>query len=55
MEKRIMASLHIKCFGPIVDSTKIDLTPLMVLIDRQSADKSAFILPLDREEDYDFY
>lgn len=38
-----MASLHIKCFDPIVDSTKIDLTLLMVLIDRQSADKSAFM------------
>ena len=27
-----MASLHIKNFGPILDSTKIELTPLMVLI-----------------------
>ena len=31
-----MASLHIKSFGPIVDSTRIELTPLMVLIGRQS-------------------
>lgn len=38
-----MASLHIKNFGPIVDSTKIELTPLMVLIGRQSAGKSAFM------------
>lgn len=38
-----MASLHIKCFGPIVDSTKIELTPLMVLIGRQSAGKSTFM------------
>ena len=27
-----MASLHIKNIGPILDSTKIELTPLMVLI-----------------------
>ncbi len=38
-----MASLHIKSFGPIVDSTRIELTPLMVLIGRQSAGKSAFM------------
>ncbi|MBQ9560382.1 MAG: AAA family ATPase [Bacteroidaceae bacterium] len=38
-----MASLHIKGFGPIVDSTKIELTPLMVLIGRQSAGKSTFM------------
>jgi len=38
-----MASLHIKSFGPIVDSTKIELTPLMVLIGRQSAGKSTFM------------
>lgn len=38
-----MSSLHIKCFGPIVDSTKIDLTPLIVLIGRQSAGKSTFM------------
>lgn len=38
-----MASLHIKNFGPIVDSTKIELTPLMVLIGRQSAGKSTFM------------
>lgn len=38
-----MASLHIKCFGPIVDSTRIELTPLMVLIGRQSAGKSTFM------------
>lgn len=38
-----MASLHIKNFGPIVDSKKIELTPLMVLIGRQSAGKSTFM------------
>lgn len=38
-----MASLHIKNFGPIVDSRKIELTPLMVLIGRQSAGKSTFM------------
>lgn len=38
-----MASLHIKHFGPIVDSTEIGLTPLMVLIGRQSAGKSTFM------------
>lgn len=38
-----MASLHIKYFGPIVDSTKIELTSLMVLIGRQSAGKSTFM------------
>lgn len=38
-----MASLHIKNFGPIVDSIKIELTPLMVLIGRQSAGKSTFM------------
>lgn len=41
-----MASLHIKGFGPIVDSTKIELTPLMVLIGRQSAGKSTFMKAL---------
>lgn len=41
-----MASLHIKKFGPIVDSTKIELTPLMVLIGRQSAGKSTFMKAL---------
>lgn len=41
-----MASLHIKGFGPIVDSTKIELTPLMVLIGRQSAGKSSFMKAL---------
>ena len=41
-----MASLHIKSFGPIVDSTKIELTPLMVLIGRQSAGKSTFMKAL---------
>lgn len=35
--------MHIKNFGPIVDSTKIELTPLMVLIGRQSAGKSTFM------------
>ena len=38
-----MASLHIKNFGPISDSTKIELTPLTVLIGRQSSGKSAFM------------
>lgn len=38
-----MASLHIKNFGPISDSTKIELTSLMVIIGRQSAGKSAFM------------
>lgn len=38
-----MASLHIKSFGPIVDSTKIELTSLMVIIGRQSAGKSTFM------------
>lgn len=38
-----MASLHLKSFGPIVDSGKIELTPLMVLIGRQSAGKSTFM------------
>lgn len=38
-----MASLHIKHFGPIEDSTKIELTPLMVLIGRQSSGKSTFM------------
>lgn len=38
-----MASLHIKNFGPILDSTKIELTPLVVLIGRQSSGKSTFM------------
>lgn len=38
-----MASLHIKNFGPIQDSTKIELTPLMMLIGRQSSGKSTFM------------
>lgn len=38
-----MASLHIKSFGPISDSTKIELTSLMVIIGRQSAGKSTFM------------
>lgn len=38
-----MASLHIKNIGPIVDSSKIELTSLMVLIGRQSAGKSTFM------------
>lgn len=38
-----MASLHIKNFGPILDSTKIELTPLMLLIGRQSSGKSTFM------------
>lgn len=38
-----MASLHIKNFGPIQDSTKIELTPLMMLIGRQSSGKSSFM------------
>ncbi|WP_279149196.1 AAA family ATPase [Segatella bryantii] len=38
-----MMSLHIKKMGPIVDSTKIEMAPLMVLIGRQSAGKSTFM------------
>ena len=38
-----MASLHIKNFGPILDSTKIELTPLMLFIGRQSSGKSTFM------------
>lgn len=38
-----MASLHIKNLGPIVDSSNIELTSLMVLIGRQSAGKSTFM------------
>lgn len=38
-----MASLRIKHFGPIEDSTKIEFTPLMVLIGRQSSGKSTFM------------
>ena len=38
-----MASLHIKHFGPIEDSTRIEFTPLMVLIGRQSSGKSTFM------------
>ena len=38
-----MASLLIKNFGPIEDSTTIELTSLMILIGRQSAGKSTFM------------
>lgn len=38
-----MASLHIKNFGPISDSTKIELTSLTVLVGRQSSGKSTFM------------
>lgn len=38
-----MVSLHIKNFGPILDSTQIELTPLMLLIGRQSSGKSTFM------------
>lgn len=38
-----MVSLHIKNFGPISDSTQIELTPLMLLIGRQSSGKSIFM------------
>lgn len=38
-----MASLHIKHFGPIEDSNRIEFTPLMVLIGRQSSGKSTFM------------
>lgn len=38
-----MASLCIRNFGPISDSTKIELTPLMLIIGRQSAGKSTFM------------
>lgn len=40
---RYMASLHIKNFGPVSDSTKIELTPLMILVGRQSSGKSTFM------------
>ena len=35
-----MATLHIKGFGPIEDSTTIELTPFMLLMGRQSSGKS---------------
>lgn len=35
--------MHIRNFGPISDSTEIVLTPLMVLVGRQSSGKSAFM------------
>lgn len=38
-----MASLHIKNFGPILDSTDMKLTPLMIVIGRQSSGKSTFM------------
>ncbi len=38
-----MPSLHIKHFGPILDSTKIELTSLVVLNGHQSSGKSAFM------------
>lgn len=38
-----MVSLHIKNFGPISNSTQIELTPLMLLIGRQSSGKSTFM------------
>lgn len=38
-----MATLQIKNFGPIKDSTKIELKSLMLLIGRQGAGKSAFM------------
>lgn len=38
-----MASLHIKNFGPILDSAQIEFTPLMVFIGRQSSGKSTFM------------
>lgn len=38
-----MASLHIKNFGPILDSTKIELTSLIVLNGHQSSGKSTFM------------
>lgn len=38
-----MASLHIKHLGPISDSTKIELTPLLMIIGRQSSGKSTFM------------
>lgn len=42
-EKGNMATLHIKNFGPISDSTQVELKPLMMLIGRQSAGKSTFM------------
>lgn len=38
-----MASLHIKNFGPISDSTQIEITPLMIITGRQSSGKSTFM------------
>lgn len=38
-----MATLHIKGFGPIEDSTTIELTPFMLLMGRQSSGKSTFM------------
>ncbi len=38
-----MASLHIKNFGPISDSTQINLTSLVLLIGHQSSGKSTFM------------
>lgn len=38
-----MPSLHIKHFGPILDSTKIELTSLVVLNGHQSSGKSTFM------------
>lgn len=38
-----MATLHIKGFGPIEDSTNIKLTPFILLTGRQSSGKSTFM------------
>ena len=38
-----MASLHIKNFGPISESTQIEITPLMIITGRQSSGKSTFM------------
>lgn len=42
-QNKIMASLHIKNFGPISDSTQIEITPLMIITGRQSSGKSTFM------------
>lgn len=42
-QNKIMASLHIKNFGPISESTQIEITPLMIITGRQSSGKSTFM------------
>lgn len=38
-----MGTIHIKHTGPICDTGKIDLTPIMLIIGRQSSGKSTFL------------